>query len=169
MISVEQIDTTNKKKVKEFIEFHYDLYKGTPQWVPPFYMDIELMLNKKKHPFYEFNDADFFIARKDGRIAGRIAVMENKSFNNYHKTKKGQFYLFDVIDDLEVARAIFDQAALWCTERNLDDLVGPKGFSAFDGYGILVNGFEHRQMMTMMNYNFEYYPRIMEELGLKRK
>jgi GNAT superfamily N-acetyltransferase len=145
------------------------LYKGTPQWVPPFYQDIELMLNKKKHPFYELNDADFFVARRDGKIVGRIAAMENRSFNDYHKTTKAQFYLFDLIDDLEVAKALFEKVFDWCRQRKLNELVGPKGFSAFDGYGILIEGYEHRQMMTMMNYNFPYYKVLMEKLGFEKE
>lgn len=169
MVNVELVDTKNKKQVQEFIQFHYDLYKGTPQWVPPFYQDIELMLNRKKHPFYELNDADFFTAKREGKIVGRIAVMENRAFNDYHKTTKAQFYLFDVINDLVVAKALFEKAYEWCRNRGLNELVGPKGFSAFDGYGILIEGFEYRQMMTMMNYNFPYYPILMEKLGFEKE
>lgn len=169
MIDVELIDTNNKRQVKEFIQFHFDLYKGTPQWVPPFYQDIELMLNRKKHPFYELNDADFIIAKKDGKIAGRIAIMENRSFNDYHKTCKAQFYLFDIINDIDVAKALFEEVYAWCKKRGLNGLVGPKGFSAFDGYGILVEGFEYRQMMTMMNYNFAYYKDILEKMGFEKE
>lgn len=169
MITVELVDTNNKKQLREFIQFHYDLYKDTPQWVPPFYQDIELMMNRKKHPFYELNDADFFVARRDGKIAGRIAIMENQSFNDYHKTKKAQFYLFDILDDMEIARALMEKAYAWCKSRGLNEIVGPKGFSAFDGYGVLVEGFEYRQMMTMMNYNFPYYKDILEKLGFEKE
>ncbi len=169
MIIIEKIDTKNKTQKRKFIQFHYDLYRNTPQWVPPFKMDIELMLNKQKHPFYELNDADFFMATIDGKVVGRLAIMENRSFNNYHKTTKAQFYLFDVIDDQAVAEKIFERAMDWCKERKLNEIVGPKGFSAFDGYGIQIEGFEHRQMMTMMNYNFPYYVTIMEKMGFTKE
>ena len=113
MVTIEKIDLREKKQVNQFIQFHYDLYKGTPQWVPPFYTDLQLMLNKKKHPFYELNDADFFIAKKDGKVVGRIAPMENRSYNQYHGTKKAQFYLFDCFDDQEVADALFNRVFEW--------------------------------------------------------
>jgi hypothetical protein len=48
-------------------------------------------------------------------------------------------------------------------------MVGPKGFSAFDGYGIQIEGFDHRQMMTMMNYNFPYYVNLVENLGFEKE
>ncbi len=147
----------------------YRLYKDCPQWVPPFINDIRLMLNKKKHPFYELNDADFFAVYRDGRMVGRIAAMENRSFNDYHKTKKAQFYLFDIENDQEAANALFARTFDWARDRGLDTLVGPKGFSAFDGYGILVEGFEERQMMTMMNYNFDYYPKLVETVGFEKE
>jgi hypothetical protein len=169
MIEIQKINTESKSEVNRFIQLHFDLYKGCPQWVPPFRSDIALMLNRKKHPFYESSDADFFIALKDGKIVGRVAAMENRPFNDYHKTKKVQFYLFDTIDDQEVVTALFDQVAKWARERGLNEIVGPKGFAAFDGYGIQVEGFEHRQMMTMMNYNYPYYAKLMEAAGFERE
>jgi hypothetical protein len=132
-------------------------------------MDAYLPLNRKKHPFFEHSEADFFLAVQDGKVIGRICAANNKRFNDYHKTKKAQFYFFDAINDLEVARALFDAVTTWANERGLDTLIGPKGLSPFDGYGILVEGFEHRQMMTMMNYNFDYYPGLMEALGFEKE
>jgi hypothetical protein len=132
-------------------------------------MDVELMLNKQKHPFYEHSDADFFIAVRDGRDVGRIAVLVNNPFNAYHQTRQAQFYLFECEEDQEAASALFEQAFAWARARGLSRLVGPKGFGALDGYGLLVEGFEHRQMMTMMNYNYPYYPRLLESLGFHKE
>ena len=169
MLTIEKIDTDNKSQAKRFVEFYYDLYKDCPQWVPPLYMDAYLPLNRKKHPFFEHSEADFFLAVRDGKVVGRICAGENKPFNEYHKTKKAQFYFFDAIDDLEVARALFDTVFDWARARGLDTLIGPKGLSPFDGYGILIEGFEQRQMMTMMNYNYDYYPKLVEALGFEKE
>jgi GNAT superfamily N-acetyltransferase len=169
MLNIEKIDTSSSAQVNRFVQFHYDLYRGTPQWVPPFYSDIKLMLNRKKHPFFEHSTGDFFIATRGKDVVGRIAILENKPFNQYHGTTKAQFYLFDTINDIEVAKGLFDRAAEWCKERGLNQILGPKGLSAFDGYGIQIEGFEHRQMMTMMNYNFDYYPKLMEAIGYEKE
>ncbi|MGD0750918.1 MAG: hypothetical protein ABSA23_05870 [Anaerolineales bacterium] len=169
MLSIEKIDTENKSQVKRFVEFYYDLYKGCPQWVPPLFVDAYLPLNRKKHPFFEHSDADFFLAIRDGKVVGRICAGENKLFNEYHKTRKAQFYFFDTIDDMEVAKALFEAAFDWARQRGLDTMIGPKGLSPFDGYGILNEGFEHRQMMTMMNYNYDYYPKLVEALGFEKE
>ena len=170
MVTIEKIDTAVKKQVNEFVQFQYDLYKGTPQFCPPFVADIKLMLNRQKHPFYEHSCADFFVARdENGKMVGRIAAMENKLFNEYHKTKKCQFYLFECVDDQEVANKLFEAAFSWARERGLNECVGPKGFASFDGYGILVEGFEHHQMMTMMNYNFPYYAKLLENIGFEKE
>lgn len=169
MIEVKQVDVSSNAQVKEFIQFHYDLYHGCPQWVPPFRNDIKEMMDKKKHPFYEHSDADFFAAYRDGKMVGRIAASENRPFNDYHKTRKASFYLFDAIDDQEVANALFERLFAWCRSRGLTEISGPKGFSVFDGYGIQVLGFEHRQMMTMMNYNYAYYPTLFETAGFERE
>ena len=169
MLTIEKVDTENKSQVKRFVQFYYDLYKDCPQWVPPLFVDAYLPLNRKKHPFFEHSEADFFLAVRDGKVVGRICAGENKLFNDYHKVKKAQFYFFDSIDDLEVAKALFDAAFDWAHQRGLDIMIGPKGLSPFDGYGILQEGFDQRQMMTMMNYNYAYYPKLIEALGFEKE
>jgi len=169
MVSIEMVDTENKKQVKRFVDFYYDLYKDCPQWVPPLYIDAYLPLNRKKHPFFEHSEADFFLAVKDGQVVGRICVGENIPFNQYHQARKAQFYYFDAINDLEVAHALFDASFDWARRRGLDTMIGPKGLSPFDGYGALERGFEYRQMMTMMNYNYDYYPKLIEAVGFEKE
>ena len=169
MLQIEMIDTHNKKQVDQFVKFHYDLYKNCPQWVPPFISDVKMMLNKEKHPFHEHSDADFFVARRDGQIVGRIAAIENKPFNKVHETRQAAFYLYDSIDDQDVSNALFDRASEWAHQRNLNKIVGPKGFSVFDGYGIQIEGNELRQMMNMMNYNYPYYRTLVENYGFEKE
>ena len=169
MLTAEKIDTQNKTQVRRFIQIPFRLYAKCPQWVPPLLGDAELQLNRPKHPFYEHSDADFFIATREGRAVGRVAALENRRFNAYHKTRQAQFYLFDCEDDQEAASALFDQVFAWARARGLDRVVGPKGFGALDGYGIQLEGFEHRQMMTMMNYNYAYYARLIESIGFAKE
>ncbi len=169
MINVEKLDLSSKKQKNDFVMFPFELYKEVPQWVPPFISDVRLMLNPDKHPFYEHSVAEFFMTYKDGKLAARLAVMENLPFNKVHGVKKAQFYLFDSIDDQDVANAIFDRGFEWARNRGLDTIVGPKGFSAFDGYGIQIEGYEFRQMMTMMNYNFPYYRTLVENIGFEKE
>jgi hypothetical protein len=169
MLNVDKIDTNDKGLVKRFVRIPYRLYENHPQWVPPILMDAETQLNRKKHPFFEHSDADFFIATRDGRDVGRIAALENKRFNAYHKTKQAQFYLFECEDDQEAANALFERAIDWAKGRGLDRIVGPKGFGALDGYGILVEGYDHRQIMSMMNYNYQYYVKLVENLGFTKE
>jgi hypothetical protein len=169
MVKIKQVNLDSKKEVNRFIQFQYDLYKDCPQFCPPFRADIRLMMNKKKHPFYQHSDGEFFIAEKDGQIVGKIGVFINTLFNDYHQTKKGQFYFFDSINDQEVAESLFNTAFDYCRQRGMDDLVGPKGLSAFDGYGILYDGFDHHQMMTMMNYNYPYYSTLLENIGFEKE
>jgi len=163
------VDTSAKDQVRRFVEFPYQLYKDCPQWAPPLFVDSYLPLNRKKHPFFSHSEADFFLAIRDGKVVGRICVGINKPFNEYHGTKKAQFSFFEAVDDQSVADALFASAFDWARARGMDTLIGPKGLSPFDGYGIQVFGFEHRQMMTMMNYNYDYYPKLIETLGFEKE
>ncbi len=169
MLEIQQVDTTSRLQVEQFVQLPFRLYANCQQWVPPIISDIKLMLNKNKHPFYELNDADFFMAVRDGKVVGRLSVAENRSFNQYHDCRKVQFYLFECEDDQEVANKLFERGFEWARARKLNEVVGPKGFSAFDGYGIQVEGQEHRQMMTMMNYNHLYYARLVEAIGFEKE
>jgi GNAT superfamily N-acetyltransferase len=168
MISVHKIDLSKKSEINRFVQFPFDLYAGHPQWVPPFIVDVKTMMNPEKHPFYEHSDAEFFIAERDGEVVGRIAALENKPFNKYHEAKDAEFYLFETVNDQEVANALFDTVIKWAKDRGLTKLVGPKGFGPLDGYGIQIEGFEHRQMMNMMNYNYPYYRDLVENLGFTK-
>ncbi len=82
MLTIEKVDTNNKPQVKRFVQFYYDLYKDCPEWVPPLYGDAYLPLNRKKHPFFEHSEADFFLAVDDGKVVGRICAAENKPLMN---------------------------------------------------------------------------------------
>ena len=169
MLTIEKVDTDNKTQVKRFVELPYRLYKDCPQWVPPLYVDAYMYLDRKKHPFHEHSDVDFFLAVRDGRDAGRIAAIENKPFNQYHQTKKTDFFLFECENDLEAATCLFNTVFDWAKARGLNIAIGPKGMGPLDGYGILVLGHEHRQTMTMLNYNYPYYQQLLEAQGFEKE
>jgi len=169
MPKIEKIDTNNRSQVKRFVELPYRLYKDCPQWVPPLYLDAYMYLNRKKHPFHEHSDVEFFIAVRDGRDVGRIAAIENKPFNKYHNTKKADFYFFECENDPEAAAALFNTVIDWAKARGLNTVMGPKGMGPLDGYGILVLGHEHRNTMTMLNYNFPYYQQFVEAQGFEKE
>ena len=169
MLTIEKIDTDNKAQVKRFVKLPHRLYKNCPQWVPLLDIDAYAYLNRKKHPFHEHSDVDFFLAVRDGRDVGRIATIENKPFNQYHNTKKADFYFFDSENDHEAAGALFETAFEWARNRSLDNIVGPKGMGPLDGYGVLVLGHEQRNTMTMLNYNHAYYQDLVEAQGFEKE
>lgn len=169
MLVIEKVDTENKKQVRRFVELPFRLYADCPQWVPPLNVDAYNQLNRKKHPFHEHSDVDFFLAVRDGRDVGRIAVIENKPFNQYHNEKTADFYLFECEDDLEAGTALFNTVFEWAKLRGLNKMIGPKGMGPLDGYGVLVFGHEHRQTMTMLNYNHAYYQSLVEAQGFVKE
>lgn len=169
MLTIEKIDTNNKSQVRRFVQLPHRLYKDCPQWVPLLDIDAYTYLNRKKHPFHEHSDVDFFLAVRDGRDVGRIAAIENKPFNRYHGTRKADFYFFDSENDLEAATALFETVFEWAKARGLDSVVGPKGMGPLDGYGILIFGHEHRNTMTMLNYNYAYYQQLVEAQGFEKE
>jgi GNAT superfamily N-acetyltransferase len=169
MLTIERVDTENKKLVRRFVELPFRIYADCPQWVPPLNVDAYNQLNRKKHPFHEHSDVEFFLAVRNGRDVGRIAVIENKPFNTYHHEQTADFYLFECENDLEAATLLFNTAIEWAKARGLSKMIGPKGMGPLDGYGVLVFGHEHRQTMTMLNYNHAYYQSLVEAQGFVKE
>ena len=169
MLIIEKIDTDNKAQVRRFVKLPHRIYQDCPQWVPLLDVDAYAYLNRGKHPFHEHSEVDFFLAVRDGRDVGRIATIENKPFNQYHDTKKADFYFFESEYDHEAAGALFETAFEWARNRSLDTIVGPKGMGPLDGYGVLVMGHEHRNTMTMLNYNHPYYQELVEAQGFEKE
>jgi hypothetical protein len=169
MLTIERVDTENKRQVRRFVELSHRIYADYPQWVPPLNVDAYNQLNRKKHPFHEHSDVEFFLAVRDGRDVGRIAAIENKPFNKYHNEKTANFYLFECDNDMEAATALFKAVFDWAKAHGLGTVIGPKGMGPLDGYGTLVFGHEHRQTMTMLNYNHSYYQLLIEAQGFVKE
>jgi len=161
-----RLDTSNRRDVSRFLDFPFQLYRNVPQWVPPFASDASRMLDRRKHPFYQHSDADFFLALKADRVVGRLAILENKRYNDFNQTRTALFYLFEAENDPTIARGLFDAAIDWARARGLTEINGPKGFTALDGMGLLVKGFEHRPALGIA-YNLDYYAGLLEDLGFE--
>jgi hypothetical protein len=167
-LKITVIDTTSRLDVKRFIELPFRLYLGCAPWVPPLIDDVKLMLNRRRYPFYEHSDADFFLAERDGRDVGRIAILENRHYNSHWGSHTAFFYLFDTEDDAEAAQALFAAAESWAKGRNLIKVVGAKGFLQGDGIGVLIDGFDHHPAVGIP-YNHPYYATLIEGAGYRRQ
>ena len=161
-IQIKRVET--KKDLKRFIEFHYDLYKGNPYDVPNLYSDEVNTLSKNKNAAFDFYEAEYFLALKEGKIVGRVAAIINHKANEKWKKKDVRFGWIDFIDDIEVSRALFEAVEEYGRKKGMDDIVGPLGFTDMDPEGMLTWGFDKLGTMATI-YNYEYYPQHMEKLG----
>lgn len=163
-MQIAEVSPRNHRDVKDFLKLPFFIYKDIPQWVPPL-MPGERARFKSGYAFYTHSEAVFFLVRDDtGQAMGRIAVMEHRPHNNYRGNKDALLYLYESIDDDEVARLLFKAAEDWARARGLNRLVGPKGFLSGDGLGLLIEGFEHLPAIGIP-YNPTYYPRQWVEIG----
>ena len=161
-VEIRKVET--KRQLRDFVQFHYDLYRGCPYAVPFLYSDEISTLRKDKNPAFEFCEADYFIALKDGKVVGRVAAILNKNANRRWKVRQVRFGYLDFIDDPEVSSALIDTVEQWGRERGMDQIAGPLGFTDMDREGMLVEGFDRLSTMYI-NYNYAYYPRHIEQMG----
>ncbi len=151
--------------LKQFIAFPYQLHRGDPHWVPPLRMDIAKLLSRKKNPFFQHAEAEYFLATYgDGRLAGRVAAIHNHAHNEHHDDEVGFFGFFECVDDPAVARTLFDTAGRWLRQRGLKVMRGPTSFSTNDECGLLVDGFDTTPTV-LTPYTPKYYLDLVEASG----
>jgi hypothetical protein len=161
-----QIDLAHKQQVRDFLGLPFHIYKDIPQWVPPLRMDERRRLDRKRHPFYRHSQAGFFLAYEGNRALGRLAVLDHHLYNEFNREATAFFYLFECENQPSAAQGLFEAAFAWARDRGLKRVLGPKGFTVLDGFGLLVRGFEHRPAFGQP-YNPEYYPGLVEAAGFQ--
>lgn len=166
-MSVEIKKVTTKSELKRFIRFNYEFYKDNPYSVPDLYDDMLNTFSPKKNAAFEFCEADYFLALRDGKIVGRVAAIINRRANEKWNRKTVRFGWIDFIDDMEVSTALIDTVKQWGKERGMTEIEGPLGFTDMDAEGMLVEGFDQLSTMATI-YNSPYYPQHMERLGLSK-
>lgn len=159
---------SSKKELKQFIKFPWEIYKDNPHWVPPLLMDIKDRLNTEKTPFYKHAERELFLARRDGKIVGRIGAIKNDMHNKHSNDNVGFFGFFECINDQDVANALFDAAKEWLKSKGFDAMRGPANPSSNDEYGFLLEGFDDSPRL-MMAYTHKYYLDLSEGYGFKKE
>lgn len=164
MSNVEIKKVATKKELKAFIDFHYDLYKGNKYDTPTLFLDDWNTFSKDKNAAFEFCDAEFFLAYKEGKIVGRVVAIINKRANEKWGNKSVRFGWIDFIDNIEVSGALLKAVEDYGREHGMKQVVGPLGFTDMDPEGMLTWGFDQLGTMATI-YNYPYYPEHMERLG----
>ena len=162
-ISVQPI--VSRRDLELFVRLPGKIYADDPLWVPPLLMDRRKLINRKRNPFYKHADAEFFLAKRNGELVGRIGAILNHNHNIEHKEKIGFFGFFECINDQHVSNALFETAKSWLKSRGATAIRCPANPSVNDEYGLLVKGFD-RSPVILMPYNPRYYTNLIEGSGL---
>lgn len=160
-----QIKTvTTKSELKTFVRFANKMYKGNKYYVPSMPMDDLETFDRNKNAAFEFSEAEFYLAYKDGKPVGRVAAIVNNKANQAWSVKQVRFGWFDFIDDLEVSKALLDAVIAFGKSKGMNQIAGPLGFTDFDPEGMLVDGFDRICTMALF-HNHPYYPEHMKKHG----
>lgn len=163
MITIKEV--SSKKELKEFVLFSFEIFKDNPYWIPPIIADELESFDAAKNPAFKSAEAHFYLAYKDNKIVGKIATMINWDEVNLLGKKKVRFGWFDVIDDIEVTKALLEKAIELGRKHQMDHIEGPMGFSNLDKVGVLTEGFN--ELGTMISwYSMPYYKEHFEKLGM---
>jgi GNAT superfamily N-acetyltransferase len=167
---VAKIELTGVKTRRErnaFIKFQWEIYKNDPAWVPPLILERKQFLDRKKHPFYQHGDAALFLARRDGKIVGRIMASDDPNYNALHEANVGCFGLFECIDDHDVAAALFAAAEDWVVRKGRTEIMGPIDYSTNYVCALLIDGFQYPPTL-LTSHNPPYYAALIEGCGFTK-
>jgi len=164
---IEISQVSSRRDRDAFIKFQWLIYANDPAWVPPLIIERKTFLNRKRHPFYKHGDAALFLARKEGKIVGRIMASDDPNYNSLHQTNVGCFGLFESIDDHDVAGALFDTAAGWLRKKGRTEIMGPIDYSTNYVCGLLIDGFQFPPTI-LTAHNPRYYPQLIESCGFSK-
>ena len=159
---VEIIEVKTKKDIKNFITFPLKMYKGCDSFVPPIYADERKLLKSGGNS--DTAQSVFYLAKREGKVVGRIHGIIQKQYNSIHNEKRARFTRFDSIDDTEVSSALLGAVEKWALGNGMDTVCGPLGFSDLDREGLLIEGFEENSTFEEQ-YNYEYYGKLIENSG----
>lgn len=164
MIQIKEAKT--KAEMKAFVTFPFELFKNSPNWIPPLISDELNTFNRAENPAFKTSDVQFLLAYKDGKLVGKTAAIVNWDEVNVLKKNKTRFGWFDVIDDIDVTKALLDAVIAFGKEKGMDHIEGPMGFSNLDKVGALTEGFDKMGNMITW-YSMPYYKEHFLKLGLQ--
>jgi len=165
--NIEVSEVTSRRERDAFIKFQWQIYANDPAWVPPLIIERKAFLDRKHHPFYRHGDAALFLARKDGKIVGRIMASDDPNYNSLHGTNVGCFGLFESIDGQDVAAALLEAAASWLRSKGRTEMMGPIDYSTNYVCGLLIDGFRFPPMI-LTAHNPPYYRDLIESCGFAK-
>lgn len=159
---------SGRRELREFILLPFRLYQGVEQWVPPLISERKHHLDRRKNPYFEHAEAEYFLARRGEEIVGRISAQVDQRFNEFQDNDWGQFGFFECENDPEAAAALLDTARDWLRHRGRDHMIGPLDFSTNHECGVLVEGHE-RSPQVLENWHHPYYGQLLEGCGLSKE
>jgi GNAT superfamily N-acetyltransferase len=166
-VGVEVRAVSGWRELRQFIGLPFRLHANRPLWVPPLRIERWLFLSRRLNAFFSHGEAEYFLARRNGRVVGRISAQINHAYNDFHDTKWGWFGFLELEDDPEALHGLLAAAEDWLRQRGCERMVGPADFSMNDESGILIEGFDLRPMIRQP-WHPPYYQRLIEGAGMTK-
>ena len=166
-MSVDVQPVASRRDLKEFIELPYRLHSTSGVWVPPLRLERRLFLNRRVNAFFSHGDAQLFLARRGGRVVGRISAQYDDAFNAHHGNRWGMFGFLELEDDAEILPPLLAAAEDWLRSNGRDRMIGPMDFTMNDESGVMIEGFE-RVPLIKQPWHPRYYQARSEEAGLTK-
>ena len=166
-MQIKQLDLADRRDVRRWVRFPYELYRKSAYWVPPLRADEARLLDTQKHPYYQHSPAAFFVAEDGSRAVGRICALNNRNYNQHSGRKRAFFGYLEMVQEQTVCDGLFEVVTAWARAQGLVDLAGPRDLLGADAAGVLVEGFDRLPAMGVP-WNYPYYDPLIQAAGLTK-
>ncbi|WOJ90529.1 hypothetical protein RZS28_04320 [Methylocapsa polymorpha] len=143
------------------------LYKNQKGFAPPLDAERWTLHAARLNPHFKLVESQFWLARKDGKLAGRISAQIYNESSAPVGASRAQFGCLDAINDDAVVEGLTQAAENWLRQRGADIVHGPFSPSHNSECGLLVQGFEAAPMV-FMPWNPPYLSEALERQGYKK-
>ncbi len=161
------VPVNSERDKADFLNLPWMTQRNDPCWVPPILSEQKKVLDLRKGPFFEFGEAQYFLAFHQGQPAGRISAHVSRRYEARHDGETGFFGFFECVDDRRVSTALFDAAAAWLREKGKTRIQGPLSFTIYDEVGLLVEGFDSLPAF-LQSHNPAYYEDLVTSWGFRK-
>jgi GNAT superfamily N-acetyltransferase len=151
---------SGKRDFNALVDIHYRLNKDDPHWVPPLRTEAVELLTPGKNPFFDHARHQFFLARRNGRVVGRISAHVDELALTQPPEKgfgpgTGQWGLLEAEDEAS-AHALIAAAEDWLRDEGMSRVLAPISLSIWEEPGLLVTGHDHPPTVMMGHDNPDY-------------
>ena len=151
------------RSTRDFLDLPATIYASDPAWIAPLAFMKREQISPKNH-YFQHARFRAWVARRGGRVVGRISAQVDELHLAQHRDDAGYFGMLEAEGDPAIFAALFEAAEGWLREQGMRTVRGPFNLNINEEVGLLVDGFD-TPPVVLMGHAPRYYGPAVEAHG----